>query len=173
VNKPLAFELKGIDPTHPMIAYRQISVETATKFGVGFFSGKGSMANRIVFPLYENSVLVGYAGRLVSEPTPDNPKWKLPAGLVKSFLYGLEKCEASKLLFVVESCWAVLFLHEKGLQAASLLGSSMSEAQERCLDPFGEIVVCMDDDDAGKEAAKRIVERLKPKHKVHKAHLKG
>ncbi len=172
-NRPLAFELKNLQSDHPAILERGISKETAMAYGVGYFPGKGSMAGRVVFPLYQQSALIGYAGRLVGEATEENPKWKMPAGLIKSFLYGLEKCEPGKLLFIVESPWAVLFLHGKGLQAASLLGSSMTEAQEACLAPFKEICVALDNDAAGKEAAEKMVARLRPNHKVHKAFLRG
>jgi DNA primase len=51
-NRPLAFALKGVDPKHPIIQERGISVETAKAFGIGFFPGHGSMAGRVVFPLY-------------------------------------------------------------------------------------------------------------------------
>ena len=50
-NAPLAFELRGIAHENPFIQGRGITKETAQTFGVGFFSGKGSMAGRVVFPL--------------------------------------------------------------------------------------------------------------------------
>src|SRR5690349_9153350 len=50
-NKPLGFRLKGIDHCHPYLAQRGIDPETAEYFGVGFFSGKGSMRGRIVIPI--------------------------------------------------------------------------------------------------------------------------
>ena len=45
-NKPLGFQLKGIDHAHPYLAARGIEKETAQYFGVGFFSGKGSPSER-------------------------------------------------------------------------------------------------------------------------------
>lgn len=73
-NMPLAFTLKDIDPAHRMIQERGISVETAKLFGVGLFPGKGSMAGRIVFPLYERGQLVGYTrspcGSITAIPQP-------------------------------------------------------------------------------------------------------
>ena len=92
-NKPLTFQLKDINPEHEEIQRRNITVETARSFGVGFFPGKGSMAGRVVFPLMENGVLVGYGGRSVDG---SEPRWKFPAGFVKSFLYGLERCAPDK-----------------------------------------------------------------------------
>src|ERR1039458_5283188 len=180
-NKPLAFTLKDVNPDHPMIQERGITMETAGKFGVGYFPGKGSMAGRIVFPLHElirrngdgsaQVMLVGYAGRTTLEVTPENPKWKLPAGLHKTFLYGLERCELAKPLIVCESLWGPLWFHEHGFQAASLMGSEMTEEQERCLDPYPTITVALDNDAAGIEKAARICERLKMKHRISKARL--
>src|ERR1700733_8678747 len=42
-NKPLSFELNGIDLAHPYLAERGIARATAETFGVGLFSGRGSM----------------------------------------------------------------------------------------------------------------------------------
>ena len=182
-NKPLGFVLKDVNPEHPMIQSRGISVETAERFGVGYFPGKGSMAARIVFPLQElirrnddgtaQVMLVGYAGRTTLEVSENNPKWKLPAGLRKSFVYGLERCDPHKPLILCESLWGPLWFHEHGLQAASLMGAEMTEEQERCLDPYPTITVALDNDATGIEKAARICERLKAKHRILKARLIG
>jgi DNA primase len=180
-NNPLAFVLKDVNPSHPMIQERGISVTTAERFGVGFFPGKGSMAGRIVFPLHEVSrtnadgthqlMLVGYAGRTTLPVSDANPKWLFGKGLRKSFLYGLDRCDPAKPLILGESLWAPLWFHEHGLQAASLMGSEMTEEQERCLDPYPVITVALDNDAAGIEKAARICGRLKAKHRVLKARL--
>ena len=148
-------------------------METAIEFGIGVQTGKGSMANRVCFPLHESGHLVGYAGRTTLDISESNPKWRLPAGLHRTFLFGLERCDPSKCLTLVESNWAVLWLFQHGVQSAALMGSSMTPEQEKLLDPYAEIRVCMDNDDAGKAAAVKIAERLKPKHRVFKAYLNG
>lgn len=180
-NTPLAFVLKDVHPSHPMIQERGISVETAQRFGVGFFPGKGSMAGRIVFPLYEVSrtngdgthqlMLVGYAGRTTLPVSDANPKWLFGKGLKKTFLYGLDRCDPAKPLILCESLWAPLWFHEHGLQAASLMGSEMTAEQERCLDAYPVITVAFDNDAAGMEKAARICGRLRGKHRVLKARL--
>jgi DNA primase len=167
-NKPLAFTLKDVNPCHELIQSRGISPETAKEFGVGYFPGKGSMAGRIVFPLYEEGSVVGYCGRATNG---QEPKWLMPKGLVKSFLYGLERCDPAKLLILTEGFWAPLFFFQRGAQAASLMGKSLTEAQEKCLEPFATICVAMDNDIPGHEAAEKICARLKGTHKVMKASL--
>lgn len=169
-NKPLAFELKHLDPDHPLIRERGLSLDTIMDFGVGFQEGKGSMSNRICFPLYENGALIGYAGRATDG---SEPRWKMPNGLVKSFLYGLERCDPAKPLYLVEGFWAVLWLHQNKLQAAALMGKSMNDQQEALLAPYADIRIALDNDAAGREAADKIAERLKAKHRVTKAFLKG
>jgi DNA primase len=172
-NRPLAFTLKDVNLEHPMIQERGISVETAKEFGVGFFPGKGSMAGRIVFPLYEHGELVGYAGRTTLEVSDANPKWLFGKGLRKTFLYGLDRCDPAKPVILCESLWGPLWFREHGMQAASLMGSEMTDAQERCLDPYPVITVALDDDAAGQEKAERICARLRGKHRVLKARVIG
>jgi DNA primase len=129
------------------------------------------MAGRIVFPLYEAGNLVGYAGRTTLPVSDTNPKWLFGKGLRKTFLYGLERCDPTKPLILCESLWAPLWFHEHGLQAASLMGSEMTEEQEGCLDPYPVITVALDNDAAGTEKAAAICARLKYKHRILKARL--
>src|SRR4051812_19131414 len=65
-NPALALQLKGVDGGHAYLVGRGISRETAEHFGVGFFSGKGSMSGRVVIPIHNGEgELVAYAGRAV------------------------------------------------------------------------------------------------------------
>jgi len=171
-NKPLAFTLQGISHEHPMIQAKGISVETAKLYGAGYFSGKGTFAGRIVFPMYESGNLIGYAGRTTLPLTDDNPKWRLPKGLLKHFLYGLEKCDPAKPLILAESFWSPLFFREKGMQAAALMGTTLNDEQERCLEPFKVLWVALDNDEAGRAASEKLVQRLKGRHTVRVAHLR-
>jgi DNA primase len=171
-NNPLAFQLKGVNPRHEMIQLHSISEATAAKFGVGYFPGKGSMAGRIVFPLIECGSLIGYAGRTTLPVTEANPKWLFGKGLKKTFVYGLERCDPAKQLVLTESFWAPLFFLERGVQAAALMGSEMTQEQEKCLAPFRTILVAMDNDRAGEEKSRPIIERLRSAgHTVLKARL--
>jgi hypothetical protein len=168
-NKPLAFTLKDVNPHHEEIQRRKITEETARSFGVGFFPGKGSMANRVVFPIHEDGALVAYIGRTCGDITPDNPKWKVPAGFIKSMLFGLDRCDPSKPLVIVESPWAVMWLSQHNIQAAALLGCEMTAAQEKVLEPFATIQLALDNDEPGRVATEKLAERLRGKHRVIKA----
>ena len=172
-NKVLAFTLKDVNPEHPMIQERGISVATASLYGVGYFPGKGSMAGRIVFPLHENGQLVGYAGRTTLSVREDNPKWLFGKGLRKTFLYGLERCDPAKPVILCESLWAPLWFHEHRHQAASLMGSEMTVEQERALDQFSTITIALDNDVVGNEKSDRVADRLRMNHRIVRARLNG
>lgn len=175
-NKPLTWTLQGINPEHPMIRARGISIETARMWGVGYYKSKqgtASMDDRIVFPLFEDGSLVGYAGRTVLEVSESNPKWKLGKGIRKSFLYGLERCDPGKPVIIAESFWAPLWFFEHGDQCAALMGKDLTEEQEKRLEPFTTVVVALDNDEKGKEASIEIMDRLRKNHRVIKASLKG
>ena len=58
---PLAFRLRGVDAAHPYLAQRGIEGATADWFGIGFYSGPGLMAERIVIPILDaEGQLVAY-----------------------------------------------------------------------------------------------------------------
>jgi hypothetical protein len=67
-NKPLGFTLRGLDLHHPYLAERGVDWKTAAHFGIGYYSGQGSMEGRIAFPIHnEDGVLVAYAGRALAK----------------------------------------------------------------------------------------------------------
>src|SRR6202020_544957 len=133
VNKPLNFQLRSIEHTHPYLAARGITKETAEQFGVGFFSGKGSMSGRIVFPIHnEQGELVAYAGRAIDD---SEPRYKLPAGFHKSVeLFNLHRAIGESgttgHVVVVEGFFDGMKVSQAGLPCVGLMGSSLSEAQE-------------------------------------------
>lgn len=52
-------------------------------------------------------------------------------------------------------------VHQAGLPAVvGLMGSSLSEAQESLLLKFSQVILFLDGDEAGREAARTIVARL-------------
>lgn len=173
-NKSLGFELRS-NPEHPMIQERGISVETAKWYGVGHYrskQGTASMDERIIFPLHEEGALVGYIGRTCLEISDSNPKWKMGKGVVKSMLFGLERCTADTIVMLVESPWAVLWLRERGVQAASLLGKDLTEGQEKAIAPFRLLSLALDYDAAGVEATEKLMERLRTSHAVKRSYFR-
>jgi 5S rRNA maturation endonuclease (ribonuclease M5) len=163
VNKPLSFTLKDIDCTHPYVHSRGLVEDVAKLFGVGFFPGKGMMAGRCVIPIHnEVGELVAYAGRSIDAT---EPKYKLPTGFKKSHvLFNLHRATEveAKGLIIVEGFFDCMKVQQAGLPfVVALMGSTMSDEQERLLvEHTGMVLLMLDGDDAGKAAAVAIAGRL-------------
>jgi DNA primase len=163
-NKPLMFTLKGIDHAHPYLRHRGITEETVRAFGVGFFRGRGSMSGRIVIPIHNyRGELVAYAGRSIDAT---GPKYKLPAGFAKSVeLFNLHRVlalpvESRGSVVVCEGFFDCMKVYQAGFPVVGLMGSSLSDAQEVVLRHFGRVILLLDADKAGREAAETIASRL-------------
>jgi DNA primase len=162
-NKPLGFTLHGIDHGHAYLAGRGISKETAEHFGAGFFSGKGSMSERCVLPVHnKGGELVGYVGRSIDDT---EPRYKMPPGFRKSGeMYNLHRAIATgqRGLIVVEGFFDAMKVHQAGYPfVVALMGSSMSEEQERLLTGHADMVLLMlDGDEAGRHGAEEMMLRL-------------
>ena len=159
-NKPLGFELHGVDATHLYLVGRGIGKETAQHFGVGFFAGKGSMSGRVVIPIHnERGELLAYAGRSIDNT---EPRYKLPAGFHKSLeLYNLHRAVATgqRGLIVVEGFFDCIKVHQAGYPfVVALMGCSMSEQQERLLVAHADMVLLMlDGDEAGRQGTDEML----------------
>jgi DNA primase catalytic core, N-terminal domain/Toprim-like len=161
-NRPLGFELKGIT-YHAYLEARGISKDLAERFGVGFFPGKGSMSGRIVFPLRnEKGELVGYAGRAIDS---SEPKYRLPAGFHKSLVLYNRHAVKGDAVTIVEGFISCMKVSAAGFPCVALMGSTLSEAQEKLLN-FKYITLLLDPDDAGSTAAAEITPRLARGHYV-------
>lgn len=158
-NKPLGFVLKRIDPSHPYLASRGISRQTAETFGVGFFPGKGSMTGRVVIPIHNaNGELVAYTGRAVDD---SEPKYKLPTGFKKALeLFNLHRVTGEEVI-LVEGYFDCMKVYQAGFpNVVALMGSSLSEVQEALLARFRYVTLLLDGDAAGRAATAGIAMRL-------------
>jgi len=168
VNKPLLFTLQHIDSTHPYLRQRGIKEETAKEFGVGLFSGRGSMSGRVVIPI-ENEIgeLVAYAGRSIDG---SDPKYKVPAGFVKSaVLFNARRALAVRNtrvpgrnhVIVVEGFFDCLKVHQAGHpNVVALMGSSLSDEQRKLLQRWRQVTLFLDGDDAGRQGSETIADQL-------------
>ncbi len=160
VNKPLSFQLKGVDASHPYLASRGISRETAETFGIGYFPGKGSMAGRVVIPIHdEQGRLVAYAGRSIDNT---EPKYKLPPGFRKSaVLFNLHRVTGKEVIVVEGFMGCMKVWQSLHPFVVALMGCSLSEQQEELLvSRFQQVTLLLDGDVAGRQAAEEIARRL-------------
>jgi DNA primase len=161
-NRPLSFELK-LEAEHPYLKSRGLTAETIANFGLGY-SSRGSMKDRIAIPLHnEKGELVAYAGRWAgtdSEIPASEGKYKLPAGFHKSqIVFNLHRIPpATKTVVLVEGFFSVFWLHQNGWpNTVAVMGSSFSPWQIQLLaERFKGIMVFLDGDEAGQEAALKV-----------------
>jgi DNA primase len=164
VNKPLSFTLKDVDCTHPYVQSRGLSEDTAKEYGVGYFSGKGLMSGRCVIKIHnDRGELIAYAGRSIDAI---EPKYKLPAGFKKSdVLFNLHRTRSasspSDPMIIVEGFFDCMKVQQAGFpHVVALMGSSMSDVQQKLLSECSHVIVFLDGDAAGREGAITIAQKL-------------
>jgi len=165
----LKFRLDKLERSHPYLAERGLTLETIVDFGIGFCA-KGMMAERIAIPIQNpEGAVVAYAGRFPGEPAEGTPKYKLPQGFRKSLeLYNIDRAikePADKPLVIVEGFFDCMKLHQSGYRkVVALMGSTMSAGQEelvrRHTDRNSQVIVMLDEDEAGKAGREDIAVRL-------------
>jgi 5S rRNA maturation endonuclease (ribonuclease M5) len=173
VMKPLGFELQGV-AYHEYLKVRGFDEEECEYLGVGLFTGKGMMQNRIVFPLHDSDgQLVGYAGRRVEYSLHDEDpshvalqtktldRWIFPPGFLRGqLLYNRHRVEEDWCI-VVESFWGVLACVRAGIfNAVAITSNTATDSQVTQLSEFRRVVVLLDGDEPGRSGAKNLVERL-------------
>ena len=168
-NKPLKFRLDKLERDHPYLAERGLTPETLVDFGIGYCA-KGMMAERIAIPIHNpEGNVVAYAGRWPEENAEDIPKYKLPPGFRKSLeLFNIDRANkeaAEKPLVIVEGFFDCMKLHQHNYRkVVALMGSTMSAAQEELIrkhtDRKSQVIVMLDEDEAGRAGREDIAVRL-------------
>lgn len=168
-NKPLGFRLEKLDRTHPYLSERELTPETIAEFGLGYCA-KGMMAQRIAIPIHNvEGKVVAYAGRIPGEPAGDIAKYKLPQGFRKSLeLFNIDRAikePAETPLVIVEGFFDCMKLYQHGCRkAVALMGSTMSATQEERIrshtDSRSQVVIMLDEDEAGRAGRDDIAVRL-------------
>jgi DNA primase len=133
-NTPLEYELKHLDSEHSFLTDTLgLHPDTVEHFGVGYFTRRGVMHNRIAVPIYNSDgVLVAYAGINPEDRTYKYPKQFNPA----LELYNLNPaCTSVHLtnrpfVFICQRFEDVWYVYEQGYDnAVTLLGDKMTPRQ--------------------------------------------
>ncbi len=135
-------------------------------------AGKGGslydkFRNRLMLPVIDlRGDVVGFTSRSIdgAEPkylnTPETPLFRK-----RSVVYALNFAKSSKRgsLILVEGNLDVITLHQAGFDnAVATMGTALTDEHARILSRYTkELVVCYDNDDAGKEATRRALGILK------------
>lgn len=164
-SKQVCSEL-SLDAEHPYLTERNVDIETAQYFGIGFCS-KGKMAGRLAIPIHdEHDRLVAYCGRTTQAL---EPKYLFPKGFPKNrIVYNLNRAKKSSKneVVIVEGFFDVYALHKAGIESVAIMGSSMSLDQKRQIVSLEKRISLMLDGDAvgrkGMERAVRLLQERKP-----------
>ena len=110
----------------------------------------------LIIPVYDaKQRLVGWMERRIDA----TPKYMYSKGLKKSqLLFGEHKIQSTQTICITEGALDTMWLNQNDYTSVALLGASFSYAQQdrlKALRPE-EIVLCLDNDDAGQTAINRI-----------------
>lgn len=148
-------------------------------------SGADRFRGRVIFPLKDHrGDVVGFSGRVLPWGIKDTAKYinspDTPAYHKSKNLYGLNvtkgELRSSKFAVVVEGELDMISSFSAGVRnVIAIKGSALTEDQIRLIGRFCQkIVLCLDSDFAGDEAAKRgAIMAINLGFEVKVAHLKG
>lgn len=166
-NPPLSLRLT-LSHDHPhLLKERGLSLETVTRFGVGYCA-RGLLRGTIAIPIHdEDGELVAYAGRrLKSADIREHGKYRFPKNFRKDLvLYNLHCAKAfseKEGLVLVEGFFAVMALSELGVpNAVASMGCSLSDAQADLLaEHASHVAILYDGNEAGRGGSLDALARL-------------
>ncbi|MEE8325602.1 MAG: CHC2 zinc finger domain-containing protein [candidate division NC10 bacterium] len=154
-----------LDPEADLLRCKAIHPKTARHFEVGLYQGRGFLQRSVGVRLHDpQGSPLGYAARHLQPcDIRCHGKWKFPPRFPKNrLLYNFHRIRAHnpKTLVLVECPWGVMRLHQIAIPAVALLGTHLSSRQHQLLLPISHLIVMMDGDPAGRQAATRISQQL-------------
>ena len=123
---------------------------------------------RLIFPIIDvRGDVLGFGGRIISKDDPGAKYMNTPETIVYSkrrVLYGLNLAKKSKRsnIILVEGNIDVVMLHQAGFDnACASMGTALTSEQVQLLSRYTkEIVLCYDNDDAGRIATQKALSLL-------------
>jgi DNA primase len=135
---------------------RGITKESVIKYQLGYSENQ----DMVTIPVHSpDGICVGFVGRSIEgkefKNTPKLPKAKT--------MFNLYRAKRFDKVFVVESSFDAIRLEQVGAHAIATLGASVSGKQRELLKQyFNNVIILGDNDEAGKEMAKKLVNILGP-----------
>lgn len=175
---------------------RGYSTKILEKYDIGLCDRPNKeMSNRVVAPIYDDNreFVIGCTGRSIfpkcpkcslyhndTESCPQEyqwqySKWKHSSGLkTQNVLYNMwfakEHIKQTNTVIIVESPGNVWRLEENGIHnSVAIFGTTLSDRQKIILDSSGamKLIIIMDNDDAGIEATKKIIDKCNRTYQIH------
>jgi DNA primase len=144
------------------LAQRYFVSRGITDDSINFFDlGYSEATKMVTIPMHSpDGMLIGFVARSV-----EGKDFKNTPGLPKSkILFNLHRVKTSKNVYVVESSFDAIRLHQVGFPAVATLGANVSGKQIELLQKyFNNIIVVADNDEAGRHMRERLGNRLGPK----------
>lgn len=135
---------------------RNINKSSMEEFMLGYSPNQ----DMVIVPVFDEfAKCLGFVARSI-----EGKVFKNSTGLPKSkVLFNLNRSKRSTII-VVESSFDAIRLHQSGLKAVATLGASVSRNQISLLQKYAnDIIICPDNDDAGKKMTDKIVNNIKNK----------
>lgn len=157
-KKPVAKTETAKEKVEKYLISRGFSKETWERRGVGEYNGN------IAFPYYENGELVMLKFRKPEEYSGHGQKaWREEGG--KPILWGMDLCDCTNPLVLVEGEFDALALDEVGIENVVSVPSGAQDLSwiELCwdfLERFKQIIIFGDNDEPGREMVRKIIPRL-------------
>jgi 5S rRNA maturation endonuclease (ribonuclease M5) len=175
---------------------RGYSTKILEKYDIGLCDRPNKeMSNRVVAPIYDDNreFVIGCTGRSIFPKCPkcslyhnniescpqeyqwQYSKWKHSSGLkTQNVLYNMwfakEHIKQTNTVIIVESPGNVWRLEENGIHnSVAIFGTTLSDRQKIILDSSGamKLIIIMDNDDAGIEATKKIIDKCNRTYQIH------
>jgi DNA primase len=175
-NPPLERPLKDLNPDHPYLVARGLTVPTIKTFELGHCV-RGLMRSRIAIAIRgTDSQLLAYSGRAVDDDFAAKAgKYRLPEGFRKDVLFNLHRAKehAKNGLIAVEGFFDCFKVHQAGFpNVVALMGSTLSDAQAELFVAHTDRVALMfDGDDAGTKCLREFYARLRRRMYLREIHL--
>lgn len=129
---------------------RGITKDSVIKYQLGYSEAQ----DMVTIPVHSpDGICIGFVGRSV-----EGKAFKNSSGLKRSnTMFNLFRAKRFDKVFVVESSFDAIRLEQVGAHAVATLGASVSKNQRELLKKyFNNIIILGDNDDAGKEMAKKL-----------------
>ena len=129
---------------------------------------KHLLENRLIFPIRNNyGKIIAFGSRLIRPPKDDKEQKYLQSRNTSLYnksntLFNLDKARLSEKVYIVEGYADVFTLYKYGIDnVVALCGLSFNEMKYKLLvqNSIKEIVFCLDNDEAGRKALGRIIDK--------------
>jgi DNA primase len=155
-NEPFKGTYEKFKAESDWLKERGLSPEACERYGVFEYSNpsrrsqyNGSVMLRI--SRWSDGECVGYLSRNIGDVTPEKPKYRSPDGLHKVLemlgAWELKERAPHRMIYSVESPFAVVKFSQMGLPVVSPFGWSLSEQQVAIVAELAKGVICLPDSD--------------------------